>query len=193
MAVFERFQAFLSKRCEGISPCSKENLKNERSLCRYFFANKGDAKYGRVHVEAVVRCLTGNARKWESSCGFFCYHPGDPDACYVHPETGKLIIECKYLRKSSKDSNSGGCSNNGCDVRNGVLQLAEYMQCYKQQEGVLFVFCGRDIYEEMGNSGMTSRYFEDNQWMIQQGINFVWCLVDEGQKLEVRYGKPSKK
>lgn len=65
---------------------------------------------------------------------FFNYQVGMPDALYVCNKD-KVLIECKRYYK-----NSGSNKSNGCDVRNGLLQLVEYCRHYGIKEGILVVF-----------------------------------------------------
>ena len=94
--------------------------ENELKLCkRHCSQSRGFYTKGRGCIK-------------KTTCGFFKYpmQKAVPDCIYKYAEAIYVLIECKcYCNDRSGD-----------EVRNGFLQLIEYMRSYEQYYGLLVVF-----------------------------------------------------
>lgn len=104
-----------------------EQLKlPERQLVKRFFmlAPRQDDDQCKILANKNLEL-----RKDGIKIGYFGYRVGSPDVVVrVHDKT--ILIECKCLREP----------NNGCEVRNAILQLQEYFEIYRSDYYALVVF-----------------------------------------------------
>ena len=125
--------------CSDICPQTiRELAKNicpsaqssERQLVKSLFSS-GASHFVTTHIKSKLHPV--------SNAAFFNYRPGVPDALY--DDNGqRILIECKRFVQINQMNSVSSIQTNGCEVRNGLLQLLEYCIFYGERNGILIVF-----------------------------------------------------
>lgn len=93
---------------------------------------------------------------YRSRSGFFGYHPRKSDLVFSTGEE-HLLVECKML-----------AGNNGCDVRNALLQLLEYMISGDQEESSLATYNqGCVLYFDKCNCD-DDQLSQNDKWLVEK-------------------------
>lgn len=108
---------------------------DEKTMVRALFSRNPSSPA----VFAITEFKERLTKQHNLCTSFFDYQTGCPDVLYEHNEQ-KVLIECKRFLVRKAEGSLRGIRTNGCDARNGLLQLLEYCTRYDVRDGILLVF-----------------------------------------------------
>lgn len=135
-------------------------------------ASENDLRKELFSAQNMFFTMTGIKQKLAArpNLAFFNYHPRCPDALYDH-NGQKVLIECKrFIQQNQGVGNVTRTQANGCDVRNGLLQLIEYCCIYNINSGVLVVFDTVGQQVDMQTQNLVSQF----RMFLGVEIHMIW-------------------
>lgn len=158
------FRQCLSDRLSSFE--SMNTLPKEVDLVRMFF-REGESLGEGCKIEKT----SSYQKAWERRVGYWGYHVGRPDLVLT-VNGDRVLVECKCFRSGKSLSKE---PNNGCEIRNGILQLLEYSLVYEISNFAMVVFSlleadevsiarlfveeGRSLMQRVYGSGVSGELF----------------------------------